>query len=222
MKRNSSVLVGISLCAALYAVGTTLLAAWQGGAQDQAVKALEERALRNGGQLAQQFAADRSVVCSNLQELARRSPIVVIGTTLRHRSRLTPDAKCVNSDFAVSVQEVLKGQLRPGSVITVSLPGGGHRFPDGASVFFYPSNYRLTINDRVYAFFLRAGGKDTLGRGPLYELALGVQGQFELDRGTGMVIPSVRMPNDPIATRYKDMAITRYLLELHQAVGKRK
>ncbi len=190
-----------------------------GQAVGEVAGTLHERALQSGGRLVESFTPDRPVVCSNLKELVKRSPIVIIGKALRNRSRLSEDGKSVSSEFAVYVQEVVKGDLRAGSVITVNLPGGIHAFRDGSSVLYHAWSYRLTSNGSTYLFCLRENGTDRLGRGPLFVLSMGVQGQFLIDHASGKVAPSFTLPRDPVVKRYRDMAIPSFLIELHQAAG---
>ena len=119
---------------------------------------LHDRAVRGGGRLVEKFRAERSVIYPNLAELVRRSNAVVIGRVSNHRQHLTTDGNSVTTDVSVVVQEVVKGNLRPGGVVLVSLPGGAHRFEDGVTALLYADNYRPARNGKTYVFFLDRRG----------------------------------------------------------------
>lgn len=179
---------------------------------------LHDRASKNGGRLVEQFKADRSSAYPNLQEIARRSNAIVIGRAIANRSRLTADGKTVTTDFSIAVQEVIKGTLRPGSVVVVSLPGGPHRFDDGATAFLYAANYRPARNGKTYLFFLDRQSPLTRG----WVLTGGIQGQFELDFRSGRIIPAGTAGHDPLVDRYRNKSIRAFLVELHVATGNRR
>lgn len=176
---------------------------------------LHDRAKQAGGRLVEKFRADRSAAYPNLNELARRSTAVVIGRALGHRAHLTTDGNFITTDFSVMVQEVVKGSLRPGGVVLVSLPGGAHRFEDGVTALLYAGNYRPAANGKTYVFFLDKPG--TVSKG--WELTGGIQGQFELDLVSNQVVPAGTAGHDPLVDRYRKMAIKYFLVELHQAAG---
>jgi hypothetical protein len=173
---------------------------------------LHDRAKQSGGKLVEKFQAERSVIYPNLTELAKRSTAIVIGRALNHRAHLTTDGTFITTDVSVAVQEVVKGNLRRGSVVLVSLPGGGHRFEDGVTAFLYADNYRPAQNGKTYVFFLDKKGPVARG----YELAGGIQGQFELSFESGKVIAGDTVPVDPIVPKYRNKPIKDFLVELHR------
>src|SRR5712692_9187010 len=95
---------------------------------------LHELAKREGGKVLLRHRPNRSTIYSGVDELARRSDLVVVGRTLAHRPSLRFDGNFITEDFLVRVQEVIKGDPQMGRSIVVSLPGGSYRFSDGTYV----------------------------------------------------------------------------------------
>lgn len=207
MKSNRATVKVAALAILIGSVGMST------GAQQR--RSLHDRAQQNGGRLVEKFKADRSSAFPNLEELARRSNAIVVGRALTNRARLTSDGDSITTDFSIVVQESIKGALRLGSVVVVSLPGGAHRFEDGVTAFLYAANYRPARNGRSYVFFLDRHGPVSRG----WVLTGGIQGQFEMDFATEKIIPAGTAGQDPLVDRYKDKTIRSFLVELHQAAG---
>src|SRR5258705_9149995 len=89
---------------------------------------LHDRAKKAGGKLVWRYRPNRNVIYSNIEELAKRSSIIVVGRTLDQKGRLTRDGKFITQDVTVKVQEVIKGDVPNGHPLLVSLPGGAYRF----------------------------------------------------------------------------------------------
>jgi hypothetical protein len=174
---------------------------------------LHELAKKAGGKLVLRYLPDRSVIYPNLQELAKRSDIIVVGRTLGHRPKLRGDGKFITKDFWVRVQSVFKGDLPNGKTILVSLPGGSYMFPDKTFVFVNPYKYKQAEDSRTYVFFLRNKGATYSG----HELAGGPQGLFDITGDT--VEPAHRVPGDPVLTKYKGMRTVTFLAQLESAAG---
>ncbi len=109
--------------------------------------------------------------------------------------------------------------MTPGSIITVSMPGGSHRFADGTIARQYVWGYHRVQNQASYLFFLQESPTRTIIRGAVaYELALGQQGQFELNYETDAVTPAAGEAFHPIGVRYRGRSVRDLLVELHAAV----
>lgn len=174
---------------------------------------LHDRAVHSGGRLAEGFMAERATIYPNVTELARRSSAIVIGRAAHRRDHLTSDGNSITTDVSVVVQEVVKGNMRTGSVVLVSLPGGAHRFEDGVTAFLYAKNYRPAQNGKTYVFFLDRRGPVSRG----YELTGGIQGQFELDFASGKVVTGDTVLIDPVVHQQGNQLIKSFLVELHTA-----
>lgn len=176
---------------------------------------LHDKGKKAGGKLVLPFEPDHSVIYPNVEELAKRSDFIVVGRTLAHRARLSADRSFITEDFVVHIQEAIKGDMKAGGPIVVSLPGGTFRFSDGVYVYLYPKDYKEAADGRTYVFFLRNKGTNYKG----HELSGGVQALFDITGGK--VQPADLVAGDPMAARYKDYSAAAFLAQIHNAVGRR-
>jgi hypothetical protein len=174
---------------------------------------LHQLARQAGGKLVLRYLPDRSLIYPNLQELAKRSDIIVVGRTLGHRSRLRGDGKFITKDFWVRVQSVFKGDVPNGKTILVSLPGGSYMFPDKTFIYLNPYKYKQAEDSRTYVFFLKKKGTTYAG----HELAAGPQALFDITGRT--VEPAHRVPGDPLLVKYKGKRTAMLLAHLESAAG---
>ncbi len=179
---------------------------------------LRDRAELAGRILVEPYPDCGEVTSASVAELFRRSPIVVIGKVMAQRAHLAADGQSVTTDIAVDTQEVLRGPIVPGQVVRVSLPGGSHRFDDGIIVHQTTPGYQKPHTGGTYVLFLRES-RPPLSDKTEYELAVGKQGQFELDFTGGRVIPGFEGGElvDAIATRARKTPLAGFLVELHAA-----
>ncbi|HEX8282832.1 MAG TPA: hypothetical protein VF588_05735 [Pyrinomonadaceae bacterium] len=178
---------------------------------------LHEMAKKSGGHFVLRYKPNRSTLYPNVEELAKRSDVIVIGRTLSHRSRLQPDGNFITQDFLVKVQEVVKGDIPNGRSIVVTLPGGSHRFPDGTYAIVEPVGNRPARDSGIYVFFLKAQKKNSPFKG--YLLASEMQGMFELTGGK--VETSDASADNPIVRNYRQMSAPDFLKEIHKAVPRK-
>ena len=174
---------------------------------------LYTRAKSTGGKFVWRYRPTRSVVYPNLEELAKRSDAVLVGRALGHRSNLTADGKFITQDFLVRVQEVFKGDLKNGNSITISLPGGSHKFKDGTRVHVMPADYTQAQDGGSYVFFLK-DSRRSLNKG--YRLTSEIQGLFAFK--DGRVEPAYGVASDPMVMKYQGMAAKTFLAHLHAAL----
>lgn len=180
---------------------------------------LHEMAKKSGGRFVLRYKPNRSTLYPNIEELAKRSDIIIIGRTLSHRSNLRPDGNFITQDFLVRVQEVVKGDLPNGRSITVTVPGGSHRFEDGSFAIVQPVGNRQVEDQGIYVFFLRSQKKkDAPFNG--YLLASEAQGMFALTSGS--VEPSGMAADDPMVRNYRQMHAADFLKEIHKAVPRKE
>lgn len=179
---------------------------------------LFDRAKAAGGHLVEGFEADRSVTAANAAELVKHSDVIVVGRAMRIRSYLDKGLRSIHSDVAIHVQGVLKGDVRNGSVINVSISGGAHRYADSTIAALYPSNSRFARMEHTYMYFLSAPKY----RGQSYQLSMGIQSQFELDSGSGKILPSDAVVMDPVVKKYTHMPIGKFLTQVRSTLGKHK
>ncbi|MGA9997094.1 MAG: hypothetical protein WBP93_16875 [Pyrinomonadaceae bacterium] len=180
-------------------------------------EALYSRAKKAGGNLVWRYRPNRGVLYPTVEELAKRSDIIVVGRILGHRSSLRPDGKFITQDYLVRVQEVIRGDLPNSKSIIISLPGGDYRYPDGTHVHVMPIGYRQPEDGSSYVFFLRKKtGEDYKG----YRLVSETQGLFGMKND--QVEPANLVKSDPVVVKYRGMATGEFLRQIHKAVPIKK
>jgi hypothetical protein len=190
-------------------------------AQDKAAKpkiTLHDQAKKAGGKLVMKYKGNRGTIYPNVEELARRSDLIVVGRVLSNKSNLSTDQKFITQDFLVKVHEVIKGDLARGRSVLVSLPGGRHRFQDGAYAAIMPVGFKLPEDKGIYVFFLKSKGKDSAFKGQ--RLVSERQAMFALTNGT--VEPSELAADDPMNVKYRKMDAASFLREVHKGVPRKK
>ena len=201
---------------ALLAIATALSAPVL--AQQQKTRTdLHTRAKSKGGKYVWRYRPTRSVVYPNIEELAKRSDAVLIGRMLGHRSNLTTDGKFITQDFHVRVQEVLKGTVANGSSITISLPGGSHKYKDGTRVHVMPALFKQAQDGGTYVFFLKVPKGSSTKQ---YRLTSEIQGLFAFK--DGQVEPAYGAATDPMVMKYQGMPAKAFLGKLHVALPRDK
>src|SRR5438270_13329157 len=117
-------------------------------------KTLYEQAKKNGGRVVLTNRPSRATIYPNIEELAKRSDLIVIGRALGHKSNLTPDGRFITQDFLIKVQEIIKGNLAKHQSVLISSPGGTHRFADGTYVAVMSKGYKQLEDKGLYVYFL--------------------------------------------------------------------
>lgn|SRR2546421_5966289 len=172
---------------------------------------LNERAKSAGGKFLWRYRANRAVIYPNIEALAKHSDVIVVGRTIGHRAHVRSDGRFITKDFSVRVQEVIKGNVKMGSSIVVSLPGGAYKFPDGSVAFVMPTGYQQAEDRGLYVFFLKEKGSLYQGHTPTSE----TQALFDLT--SGKVQPADLVASDPIVSKYREMSVPAFLAEIHKA-----
>jgi hypothetical protein len=177
---------------------------------------LHQRVQKAGGKLVWTYTPNRGVIYPNLEELAKRSEVIIVGRAIGHRGRLTPDGNSVVNEFSVRVQEVIKGDMPNGRSIQVRLPGGSYRFPDRTHVFVKPLGYTQAVDGGIYVFFLNKQSPVDKAYEPTSE----TQSLFALTGGR--VRPANQVAYDPLVLKYGAMDAASFLSQLHRAVPREK
>jgi hypothetical protein len=201
-------LCGLMLLLAVALVGVVALA--QQVSPDNPAT-LHEQAQKAGGRLVWRYAPDHSVTYANIEELAKRSDVIVVGRTVGHRARLRSDGKLIIENFVVRVLDVIKGDVPSRTSLTVSIPGGSYRFPDKTAAVVIPTNYRRPEDLGIYVFFLKKNPTSQV-----YDLTSESQGLFEVT--TGKVQPADLVIDHPVVMKYREMDVPTFLKQIHQAV----
>lgn len=178
---------------------------------------LHERARKAGGTYVLTYRPNNATVYPNVEELAKRSELIVIGRILSHQTKVTDDEQFIFQDYQIKVQELVKGDLPRGSALTVSLPGGKHRFADGTYVAVMPVDYQPLEDGAIYALFLKPAPQKSKPGG--YRLVSETQGQFSLAKG--QVHSGARGNSDPVGLKYWDASSGTFLQQIHRAVPRK-
>lgn len=192
------------------ALGGSMALAQQG---DKSGATLNERAQKAGGRFVSRYRLNQSVIYANVEELAKRSDLIVVGRTIGHRARLRADGKFINEHFVVRVYDVIKGDVPARASLTISVPGGSYRFPDKSAAVVIPLNFKKPENRGIYAFFLKEKAPDSKAA---YELTSESQSIFDLT--SGQVQPADLAMDHPVVTKYREMRAAAFLAEIHKAV----
>jgi len=211
MRKNLLQLIGATAVTFAVAMSAAVLAQRPGDT-------LNNRAKQAGGKLVWRYRPNHSVIYANVEELAKRSDLIVVGRTRQHLPALTPDKKFVTDDFVVHVQEVIKGDVAAGKDMVISLPGGAYKFPDGTFAYVMAAHYKPAEKGGIYIFFLKTKKKLSGIKG--YQLSSATQGLFGFKNG--QVEPADQFATDPIVVRYRGMSAAAFLAEVHKAVPRQK
>lgn len=223
-KRITLIVLGVFVVGAVAAGarfrGQTKQEPQRGQAEDehrQLVDAVRKGGLREAARLKGSYVITRNAswdaVFSDIESLTSHSALVVLGVPVQSTSRISSEGNTVLTDFKVNVVEALKGEVTPGSFITISAVGGFVRFDDGTSVEVRTPDLEIR-NGNTYAFFLSE--KDRMNA---FHITGGSQGVFELHFDGAGVVPQGRK-TDLVVEKYKGKPVERFLLETRQAAEK--
>jgi hypothetical protein len=150
-----------------------------------------------------------------MEKLTASSEAVVVGVPVKNVCELTPDGQLITTNYDVIVQEVLKGDVQPGSTIKVALVGGRVTFPDGTTAEVVTPSFEKMINGRTYLLYL----SQYKVRSPMYDLTGGPQGMIDLP-GDGAKVKSHGRDTDPVKNEVKDMDAETFLKEVRRLAKK--
>lgn len=144
-------------------------------------RTLEEKAKRGKGKLVANLDFNKGAQQSSLANMVAASESIVIVTTESNVCKLSDDGKVVRTFYQARVEDVLKGHVKTGRDITVSLPGGMVGFPDGSTAEVQTPWFRKMVNNKRYLLFLT--GKPTSDS---FTTTGGPQGVFEIAADGGL------------------------------------
>jgi len=145
-------------------------------------RTLQEKAKRGGGKLVANLDFNKGAQQSSLANMVAASESIAIVTTDSNACKLSEDGKVIRTFYRARVEEVLKGHVKTGGNITVSLPGGKVGFPDGSTAEVQTPWFRKMVNHKRYLLFLT--GKPTSDS---FTTTGGPQGVFEIAADGGVL-----------------------------------
>lgn len=178
-------------------------------------RALKHGGLREAAKLKGHYIADFDPHWDfgqfDIEMLTKDSVAVIVGVMNKKLdSRLTTNGQVILTDYAVTVQEALKGELKAGDPVTVSLPGGHVDFEDGTSAELRTPKFEHMKEGGTYTLFLSKNETDQ----SLYTLTAGPQGLVEIIDNNR--VKSHGRETDPINQQSKDKDRDTFLKEVRK------
>lgn len=175
-----------------------------------------KQAAKIKGSYARDFDPHWDWVQFDIESLTKNSEAVVIATPFRNLGgRLTAAGQMITTEHEIIVQDVIKGNLRQGSTIKVSLPGGRVEFEDGTSAEFKTPGFDGISFGKTYTLFLY---KDTAAS-DTFALVAGPQGLFETPADGTIVKPHGRA-SDPAVKEAKGKKSEEFLSTVRKQAQK--
>lgn len=176
-------------------------------------RSLHEKAKRCGGKFIGNADFNDAAKKSNLNQLAKDSDTVVVVTTESNVCKLLPNGRMVTTDYQVLIEDVLKGSVTVGDLLTVSLPGGKIGFEDNTTAEVQTPWFKKMVSNNRYILFLQAnpntGSFVTTG---------GPQGVFEISAKGQEVLSHSGIKDDPVREHHKSKS-KDFLKKLRQAIN---
>src|SRR5882762_3633434 len=101
------------------------------------VEALRRGGLREAARIKRNFVRtldpNSDWLRFDLEKLTKNSEAVIVGVPVKNMCELTADSQLITTNYDVTVQEVLKGDVLQGSTIKVAVVGGKLTFDDGST-----------------------------------------------------------------------------------------
>lgn len=166
---------------------------------------LRERAEQSGGRLTVTDNSYHAIHYADIRSMINDSETIVVGTTLRNECQLTPDDKNINTIYQVHIEEVLRGTVKVGQIITLSVPGGLKVFSSSAWTAVQVPDFRQLRNSKRYTFFLQRNPTNYS-----FTLTGGFQGAFELPNDGSDVKPTDLRANS-VGGKLKDKRVSSFL-----------
>jgi len=175
-------------------------------------RTLEEKAKRGGGHLVANLDFNKGAQQSSLANMVAASESIVIVTTDSNVCKLSEDGKVIRTFYRARIEDVLKGHVKTGGNITVSLPGGKVGFPDGTKAEVQTPWFRKMVNHKRYLLFLI--GKPTSDS---FTTTGGPQGVFEIPADGSGVLSHSGLSND-VMRQYAGKSNQAFVKEIKDAI----
>ena len=180
-------------------------------AKDADTRPLKEKA-KGAGRYIRTEEPSSAPQYQSMDSVSNLSSAVIIGTAQSNACRLSADGKKITIDYKVEVQGVLKGNLKAGDIVTVSLPGGRVSFEDGTMAEVRTPWFKKMENDKTYVLFLSGGDQG------VFVTTGGPQGVYGMSEGETIKTHSGRL-KDPM-WKYSGMGKDVFLEEVRKTVNK--
>ena len=133
----------------------------------------------------------------NVETLTKNSAAVIAGRVTKKLDARILEGKVIFTDYEVSVEELVKGNIKQGQTLVLTLPGGRFFFEDGTSAEQTTPTFEHPVVGRAYTLFLMEEATVP----SVFFLSGGPQGMFSIEDGDG--VKSHGRPEDPSAIETK-------------------
>ena len=89
-----------------------------------------------------------------IENLTQESVAIIVGRFTKKLKARIPDSRVIFTDYEVTVDEVVKGDIKQAKTIVVTLPGGRFDFEDGTSAEQTTPTFEHGRIGRTYTLFL--------------------------------------------------------------------
>lgn len=151
------------------------------------------------------------------KQLVEESQLIVIGKPVGNLCIPSADGNEVVTEYKFRTEEVIKGAMPAGNIITIRLPGGVVRQADGTVLNVVSAGFRKMKNTSTYLLFLKGNTNQQLSslRGP--------QGIFEFANNSAALISygSFAKENFKPGTNEENLNTNEFLGEIRNLVEKK-
>lgn len=143
----------------------------------------------------------------DLESLTKSSVGIIVGVPNIGKAQLDSAGDSINTNYEVTVKDVIKGNIRIGDTLQVALPGGKVDFDDGTSAEVETADFERMSQGREYVLFLYANSDG----GTVFLTTGGTQGLFEIT-DAGKI--KAALPTNIAAKQTKDQNVEAFLKEI--------
>ena len=146
----------------------------------------------------------------DLELLTKGSAAVIVGRFTKKLDAHLKGSWMIYTDYEVSVEEIVKGELKQGKTIVISLPGGRITFEGGTSAEQTTPTFEHPQIGRAYALFLTEDASVP----SVFFLSGGPQGMFDIEDSEG--VKSRGRPDDPATVETKGKSRDAFMNDLRE------
>jgi len=146
----------------------------------------------------------------DLELLTKGSAAVIVGRFTKKLDTHLKGLWMIYTDYEVSVEEIVKGDLKQAKTIVISVPGGRITFEDGTSAEQTTPTFEHPLIGRAYALFLT----EDAAAPSVFSLSGGPQGLFDIEDSKG--VKSHGRPDDPATVETKGKSRDAFMNDLRE------
>jgi hypothetical protein len=146
----------------------------------------------------------------DVKGLTKDSAAVIVGRFTKKLDAHLKGSRVIDTDYEVSVEEIVKGDLKQRKTIVISVPGGRITFEDGTSAEQTTPTFEQPQIGRAYALFLTEDDAAP----SVFSLSGGPQGLFDIEDSKG--VKSHGRPDDPGAVETKGKGRDAFMNDLRE------